>query len=170
MAWMYFREYINRMHQYRKLPIACNYSAFVKGIPPEVKNAQQLYDQFDQWYPGQVASAHLIYNTEALETLLSQEADYKKQLQSAEAEMKITGERPKHKIFQTDYIQISGYFIGDEVDSIEFYTKHLNRLKEDIPKIRASIAEDHEHKVCHGAKGILLFESQRRLTIPSRSL
>jgi hypothetical protein len=108
----------------------------------------------------------LIYNTEALETLLAQETDYKKKLQSAEAHLRLTGERAKHKIFQNDYIQISGYFIGDEVDSIEFYTKHLNRLKDDIPRIRASIAEDHEHKV---RPRPIEPPTKRRLTIPNRS-
>jgi calcium permeable stress-gated cation channel len=142
LAYYYFGEYLRRMHEYRKLPLACNYTIMVKGIPPEITTAQQLYDQFDKFYPSQVVSAHLIYNTEKLDQMIRQMYDYRVELEAAETELRATRIRPTHKIYKLGEVSLPNALVGDEVDSIDFFRSHLKLLEDTIPEEQKKITEE----------------------------
>jgi calcium permeable stress-gated cation channel len=117
-----FDIFVSRAHQYRKLPLPSNYTVMIRKVPAYVRTSRMLKEHFERFFPDQIIGAHLVFDTTRIENLIVHREALKRLLHVAEHERDSTGVHPRHK---------QGLF-GEYVDSIDFYSEELRKLRDQI--------------------------------------
>jgi hypothetical protein len=120
-------------HKYRTLPLPSNYTTFVKKIPTHVRTSKKLQEHFEKFFPGQVVGAHLVFDTTEIDKMISEREDHKNNLHTAQHQFKLTGNKPMHSVEK---------FGNQEVDSIDYHTREIQRLRLEIAAEQAKVDVD----------------------------
>lgn len=124
------------------------YTLLVEDIPNELRSDDALQNYFDDMFPGHIHSSCIVLNVPDLVELYDRREKVVRRLEKCQAILEVLQKRPCHKVGTHMYMNVLGRRVGlleddprlpprgEKVDSIQYYTKYLTILNENVAKLQ----------------------------------
>ncbi|KAI2511217.1 Cytosolic domain of 10TM putative phosphate transporter [Fragilaria crotonensis] len=120
------------------------YTLLVEDIPNELRSDNALHDYFNELFPGHIHASCIVLNVPDLVELYDRRDKVVRRLEKCQAILEVLKKRPCHRVGAHKYMDVFGRRVGlleddprlpprgEKVDSIQYYTKYLTILNENV--------------------------------------